>query len=380
MTALRERLTPGAGDWLNGSWAGRIVRACRESRPFAVAGLLSAAWLGGVLAYAAGFFGLFENALVAPPRATALEIALFALAALAPIVLFVFGALVMRQAMEMREEARRFADALEAISEGRIAVLPRPEPGPRGPDPTSAAQAETRDALKALRAKLAAQEAVLKDLRDAIARIETRETAPRREPLARQESPARREEKTTARPAAPRDRAQPALPLTPSPEAHSPEGVRWASVARALDFPRDQNDRTGFAALRETLKEREFAELLQAAEDVLTLLASDGLYMEDLAPGPAALEDWIAYAGGARGGDVAAVGGIVDEDALAKLQTRMRGDVIFRDSALHFLRRFDRLMGRMVRELGPDPLILDAANSRTGRAFMLIARVTGAFD
>ncbi len=42
--------------------------------------------------------------------------------------------------------------------------------------------------------------------------------------------------------------------------------------------------------------------------------------------------------------------------------------------------RFDRLIRRMTAELGEDPLILEAANSRTGRAFMLVARVTGAFD
>lgn len=343
-------------------WPAMIARAFGESRAFAVAAALSAIWLLGVLAYAAGFFGLFDDA---GRPASALEIAFFFLAALAPLALIAFGAFLWNEAEAMRREARAISAAL-----GAHPAAPRPA-APEGAGTLSAihaAQAETRAALQATQQRLEALEATLAALKGALQRAEPRA-----------ESPARREAKTTAPAPAPApDRAQPPLPMMPAPEPQ--QGVRWASVARALDFPHDKNDRAGFAALRETLKEREFAELLQAAEDVLTLFAGDGLYMEDLTPASATLEQWVAYIGGARGADVGAVGGIADEDVLAKVRTRMRGDVIFRDSALHFLRRFDRLLGRMARELGPDPLIMEAANSRTGRAFMIVARVTGAFD
>ena len=59
---------------------------------------------------------------------------------------------------------------------------------------------------------------------------------------------------------------------------------------------------------------------------------------------------------------------------------RLKRDAVFRDTALHFLRRFDALMARMARELGEDQMIAEIGDTRTGRAFMLIARVSGAFE
>ena len=53
---------------------------------------------------------------------------------------------------------------------------------------------------------------------------------------------------------------------------------------------------------------------------------------------------------------------------------------MFRDTALHFLRRYDALIARMAKELGEDQMIAEMGDTRTGRAFMLIARVSGAFD
>jgi hypothetical protein len=47
---------------------------------------------------------------------------------------------------------------------------------------------------------------------------------------------------------------------------------------------------------------------------------------------------------------------------------------------MHFLRRFDRLIVRMFTELGEDAMVLEVADSRTGRAFMVAAQVMGVFD
>jgi hypothetical protein len=119
---------------------------------------------------------------------------------------------------------------------------------------------------------------------------------------------------------------------------------------------------------------------MQAAEDVLTLLAADGLHMEDFSPKAPALSDWRAYADGARGAKVAALGGVEDEEALERVRARMKRDSIFRDACLVFARRWATLAQRFFREQGDDALMLTIADSRSGRAFMLTARAMGAFD
>ncbi len=315
-------------------------------RPLALAAALSLLWVAGVAAYAVGWY----SDPTAAPQPAALEALLFLLAAVAPPALFLFAALLLSRAEAARAEAER----LVALLSG--APLPAPPPPP--------AQAAA-PANGALEARLARIESAIGETRSLIARIEGRESA------------ARRDAKRTQPPKAP-DEAQPALPL--AQEAAPPtEGVRWTSVVRALDFPRDKADKAGFAALKAMLRDPEFAELMQAAEDVLTLFSEDGLYMEDLAAAQATPEDWRRYAAGARGEETAACGGVTDEVALALVRARMRSDVVFRDGALHFLRRFDRFVRRMAGELGADPLIVEAADTRTGRAFQILARVTGAF-
>lgn len=305
-------------------------------RPERVAALLAALWVAGVAAYAVGW-----HAEPAPRPVSSLAALLFLLAATAPAALIVFAGLFLAR-------AERLGAALAA----RDGAAP------------AAAAAPAAD-LAAVEARLARIEAALGEARAGLARLEGRESA------------ARRDAKRTLPPPA-ADAAQPALPLAPEP-APPGEGVRWTSVVRALDFPRGEADKAGFAALKATLRDPEFAELLQAAEDVLTLFSEDGLYMEDLAALPATPEDWRRFAAGARGAEIAACGGVTDEVALALVRARLRSDVVFRDGALHFLRRFDRFIRRMTGELGPDPLVAEAADTRTGRAFQVLSRVTGAF-
>lgn len=168
----------------------------------------------------------------------------------------------------------------------------------------------------------------------------------------------------------------PALPFAPDDAGGA---IAWADVVRALDFPRNEDDAEGFAAMRAALRDAEIAELLQAAEDVLAILAAHGLHMEDLRPDPAALPAWRAYAAGERGPHTAQVGGVRDPGALEKARAMLRADAVFRDAALVLARRWNRLAARLFRELGDDPTILQAADTRTGRAFMLLARAMGAF-
>ncbi len=171
---------------------------------------------------------------------------------------------------------------------------------------------------------------------------------------------------------------QPALALGTQAEDISPP-LAAEDFIRALNFPETAEDKDGFAALRRALKDRNAAQLIQAAQDVLTLLSQDGIYMDDLRPDRARPEIWREFGQGARGRAIAALGGIRDRSSLALTSGRMKQDPIFRDAAHHFLRRFDKTFASF-EKTASDGEISALAETRTARAFMLLGRVAGTFD
>ncbi len=185
------------------------------------------------------------------------------------------------------------------------------------------------------------------------------------------------------RPAPKPDDAQPTeeqapLPLGTRAEDMTPPLER-SDFIRALNFPETAEDEEGFTALRKALKDRQAAHLIQASQDILTLLSQDGIYMDDLRPDRARPELWRRFATGERGRQIAALGGIRDRSSLALAAGRMKQDPIFRDTAHHFLRRFDKMLAEFA-EQASDSEIADLSDTRTSRAFMLLGRVTGMFD
>ena len=171
---------------------------------------------------------------------------------------------------------------------------------------------------------------------------------------------------------------QPKLALGTTSEETAPPLAREDFI-RALNFPETAEDSAGFSALRRALKDRPTAQMIQAAQDILTLLSQDGIYMDDLRPDRARPEIWRSFAQGARGRSVAALGGVRDRSSLALTAGRMKQDPIFRDTAHHFLRRFDRSFAAFEAE-ADDADISALADTRTARAFMLLGRVAGTFD
>lgn len=181
---------------------------------------------------------------------------------------------------------------------------------------------------------------------------------------------------TSVRPATQDD--QPALELGTSAEDITPP-LPNADLIRALNFPDNDQDTRGFNALRLALKDRNARQLVQAAQDILTLMSQDGIYMDDLRPDRARPEIWRRFANGERGRTMASLGGVRDRSLLALTSGRMREDTIYRDAAHHFLRRFDKTL--IAFEPGAtDEEISALSETRTARAFMLLGRVTGAFD
>jgi hypothetical protein len=171
---------------------------------------------------------------------------------------------------------------------------------------------------------------------------------------------------------------QPGLALgTPADDLRAPLSV--ADFIRALQFPEGADDKEGFRALRLALEDRRVAKLIRAAQDVLTLLSQEGIYMDDLKPDRARPELWRKFAAGERGRTIAPLGGVRDRSSLALTAGRMREDPVFRDAGHHFLRTFDRTMAEFEKN-ATDAELADLSETRTARAFMLFGRVTGTFD
>lgn len=171
---------------------------------------------------------------------------------------------------------------------------------------------------------------------------------------------------------------EPTLALgTPAEDFRPPLSVE--NFIRALQFPETPEDREGFRALRLALEDRTTSKLIRAAQDVLTLLSQDGIYMDDLQPDLCHPELWRRFSAGERGRSIAAVGGIRDRASLALTAGRMKSDPVFRDAAHHFLRSFDKTFAAFEPN-ATDAELADLAETRTARAFMLFGRVTGTFD
>lgn len=171
---------------------------------------------------------------------------------------------------------------------------------------------------------------------------------------------------------------EPTLALGTPPEEFRPP-LSVANFIRALQFPETPEDKEGFRALRLALEDRTSAKLIRAAQDVLTLLSQDGIYVDDLQPDLCHPEVWRRFAGGERGRSIAALGGIRDRASLTLTAARMKSDPVFRDAAHHFLRTFDKTFAAFEPNAS-DAELADLADTRTARAFMLFGRVTGTFD
>lgn len=303
---------------------------------------LSAIWLLGCL-----IFFVFMPQPEAVEGQGGLRFLMTMLAVFMPVAMIWVAATAARASRVMREESQRLQAAIDAI---RHAYISQQQSGRISTEPS-------------VSRKLDEIAAATRKTETALATFSTRrEESPRiSKPVAEQPS---------------HDQASLALG-TPSAEMEPP--VEGDDLIRALNFPETAEDEEGFAALRRAMKDRNAAQLIQAAQDILTLLSQDGIYMDDLRPDRARPEIWRMFGHGARGRPIAALGGIRDRSSLALTVGRMKQDPIFRDVAHHFLRRFDKLFADF-EKVATDAEIVAMADTRTARAFMLLGRVAGTFD
>jgi len=305
------------------------------------AAVLSVLWLAGAVLW---------FLLLAPEAAEgdgALRVVLGLSAVLMPVALLWAGVSAARASRIMREESAQLRAAIDDL---RATVL-----------------AQNRaDGATADRAVVQKLDEILAAQNKTEAALATFSTLRAHEPEPQPAPPA---------PTPPGD--QVTLPLgTPAEDIAPP--LAHADFIRALNFPESPEDKAGFDALRRALRDRPTAQLIRAAQDVLTLLSQDGIYMDDLRPDMARPEIWRRFAAGERGRAIAALGGIRDRSSLALTAARMKQDTIFRDAAHHFLRLFDRVFTRFA-ETASDAEITELSDTRTVRAFMLLGRVAGTF-
>ncbi len=309
---------------------------------------LSVLWLIGT----AVFFLVLEPSGMFEGSGGALQFIMVLLAIFLPVAMIWVAATAARASKVMREESQRLQTAIDAIRQ------------------TYVAQNQGRHA--------ATETSVAKKLDEIAAAQRKTESALATFSSSRHADPARRITPPHSPETQTANEDQVALPLGTSSEDMQPPLERQDFI-RALNFPETAEDKDGFAALRKALKDRPTAQLVQSAQDVLTLLSHDGIYMDDLNPDMARPEVWRRFAAGDRGRAIAALGGIRDRSSLALTASRMRNDPIFRDSAHHFLRLYDRMFTQFA-ENATDPEISELSDTRTARAFMLLGRVAGTFN
>lgn len=326
--------------------ARKPVQTGRVSNVERVALVLSVVWL----ALVSGFF------LVVPSDGNTsgtLSVVMTLVGIFLPVAMIWVAAVTARTAREMRAEARELKASVEAMRSAWLSQQAH-RAGPsveRKLDEIAASARQTETAV-----------ATFASRRDAGA---TQPSADRKAALAAPRASGPGED-------------QPTLALgTPAEELRVPVSV--SDFILALNFPDTAEDREGFRALRRALEDRTMAKLIRAAQDVLTLLSQDGIYMDDLKPDRAKSDLWRRFAAGERGREVAALGGVRDRSSLALTVGRMRQDTIFRDAAHHFLRQFDKTFSEFEKNAS-DQEVAELADTRTARAFMLLGRVTGTFD
>ncbi len=341
---------------------------------------VSVVWLGIAIAVLAGGEGT-------PGQILAI------VGALLPVGLIWVVLAMLRVTRSLRAEAGRVHAALDELRAGAgSGEVPLPMDQPPMADISTADIEERLEALLVAQARIEAALArmLAQDVKAERAAPYPAEPTP--PGLAERAQPwvAQGEEAADGRPAlsdaaapdqAPAE-AQPVLALGTPDGASS--GIRAPVTVddflRALNFPDTVDDRAGFDALRAGLADPRAARVIRAAQDVLTLLSEDGIYMDDLMPPPRLPEAelWRRFARGERGRSVAGLGGVEDPASLERTAARMREDAVFRDVAHHFLRHFDR----MIEALEPnvtDAELAQLAETRSARAFMLLGRVSGSF-
>jgi len=174
------------------------------------------------------------------------------------------------------------------------------------------------------------------------------------------------------------DENQADLPL-PSDKKLSNAPVTIRELIKALNFPDNENDVEGFQAMRRAKNDHTTSKLMLEAQNILTMLSQDGIYVDDLRVEKPSASAWRSFAKGVRGGDVSALGMVRDRTALTLANTRLKHDTQFRETAHTFLTQFDAVL-REFEKTAENTELTAMGETRSALAFMLLGRISGAFN
>jgi len=321
-------------------------RSFFEGREVVIAAILSVVWIILLIGYGAGYFGLLGD-LAEPRDAAFLEVVFFLIVLVLPISMVWLGSGLMRRSFQVQDEARRLERQLKNVGETGL--------GNKG-----ISQPRIKDnRIETLQQRVSELTNQLKLMETTLTSVQQMQAAMQ---AAQNDAPA----------------IQSDFGFDTNEAEQVEAELSWPNLVRALDFPKDEKDSAGFTALRLAKRDEDAGQVLRAAEDILNLLAQEGIYMDDLRPENASPEQWRLFAAGKRGDEIAAVGGIHAPEAMERIEARNRSDQIFRDTTLYFLRRFDIMLRALIENIS-DPEIQMLADTRTGRAFMLLGRSAGMF-
>lgn len=319
--------------------------------------VLSATWLG----LAAWVFAVQDPAVLRALAASPLDLLMVGLGVLLPVGLVWVAASAARTARTLRAEGARLQAALEALRDAQQAQA-------------RAARDEMTSAFEDRLRTLARTQAELGHELAALAADRGPErilSAPERPRRVGSDHPA-------PRPAPEEDPPAGRRPAPAGGQALADRESR-AETVRALDFPRTATDQEGFKVLRRVLDRTPQGEAVKAAQDILTLLSQDGIFMDDLAVPTTDPDVWRAFAEGGRGEEVAGLGAVRDRSSVALASARLREDPVFRDTAEQFVQGFARMLGAFV-DGADDAEIAALSRTRSARAFMLTGRCMKLFS
>ena len=154
--------------------------------------------------------------------------------------------------------------------------------------------------------------------------------------------------------------------------------LTWELILKALHFPKDEHDLIGFSALKIVRKNNAFSKLLQVSEDFLNLIAQDGIYLDDLKIEPPPIEAWLSFISINQNRNKRRLNCVGIDRQIKRLKSRIKTDAIFRDTSLMLMRRFDVLL-RDHLKLANDDQIFKIAETRTGKAFLIVGKLSDSF-